>query len=88
MEGEVAGFTVGELICNDTASIIVEKTDFEILGSAQYIFREFCKDIKTKYPNCHWINVGDDMGFENLRKVKMSYRPAQLIPKYTIYQKL
>jgi hypothetical protein len=34
-----------------------------------------------------YINVGDDMGFENLRKVKMSYRPFKLVPKYTIYQK-
>ncbi|MCJ7765114.1 MAG: DUF2156 domain-containing protein, partial [Thiovulaceae bacterium] len=29
----------------------------------------------------------DDMGYENLRKVKMSYRPVKLVPKYTIYQK-
>jgi hypothetical protein len=27
------------------------------------------------------------MGFENLKKVKMSYRPYKLVPKYTIYQK-
>jgi hypothetical protein len=27
------------------------------------------------------------MGFENLKKVKMSYRPNKLVPKYTIYQK-
>jgi hypothetical protein len=27
------------------------------------------------------------MGFENLKKVKMSYRPKKLVPKYTIYQK-
>lgn len=83
---EVKGFTVGEKINEKTASVIIEKTDFEILGCAQFIFREFTKILKNKYA-IEFINVGDDMGFENLKKVKMSYRPEKLIPKYTIYQK-
>jgi uncharacterized protein len=83
---EVKGFTVGEKINEKTASVIIEKTDFEILGCAQFIFREFTKILKDKYA-VEFINVGDDMGFENLKKVKMSYRPEKLIPKYTIYQK-
>ena len=83
---EVKGFTVGERINEHTASVIIEKTDFEILGCAQFIFREFTKILKDKF-NIEYINVGDDMGFENLKKVKMSYRPNKLVPKYTIYQK-
>lgn len=83
---ELKGFTVGEKINDHTASVIIEKTDFEVLGCAQYLFREFSKVLKGEY-GCNWINVGDDMGFENLKKVKMSYRPDRLIPKYTIYQK-
>ncbi|QOY52990.1 DUF2156 domain-containing protein [Candidatus Sulfurimonas baltica] len=86
INGELKGFTVGERISHDTASVIIEKTDFEILGCAQFIFREFSKMLKEHY-NAVYINVGDDMGFENLRKVKMSYRPFKLVPKYTIYQK-
>ncbi|SKB55643.1 DUF2156 domain-containing protein [Malaciobacter marinus] len=86
IDDEIKGFTVGEKINEQTASIIIEKTDFEILGCAQLIFREFTKLLKEKY-NVSYINVGDDMGFENLKKVKMSYRPNKLIPKYTIYQK-
>jgi hypothetical protein len=42
--------------------------------------------LRDKY-SVDYINVGDDMGFENLKKVKMSYRPEKLITKYTIYQK-
>lgn len=84
--GEIVGFTAGERLNENTASIIIEKTDFEILGSAQFIFREFCKVIQAAYGS-EYINVGDDMGFENLRKVKLSYRPSKIIPKYTIYQK-
>jgi hypothetical protein len=86
IDEELKGFTVGECINADTATVIIEKTDFEILGCAQYIFREFSKLLKEHY-GITYINVGDDMGFENLRKVKMSYRPFKLVPKYTIYQK-
>jgi hypothetical protein len=84
---DFSGFTIGEKLSDTTASIIVEKTDFEILGSAQFIFREFSKALQNEFGSLY-INVGDDMGFENLKKVKMSYRPTKLVPKYTIYQKI
>jgi len=86
IDDEIKGFTVGEKINDTTASVIIEKTDFEILGCAQFIFREFTKILKDEYA-IEYVNVGDDMGFENLKKVKMSYRPNKLVPKYTIYQK-
>ncbi len=86
IDDELKGFTVGERISFDTATVIIEKTDFEVMGCAQFIFREFCKVLKEHY-GVIYINVGDDMGFENLKKVKMSYRPFKLVPKYTIYQK-
>ncbi|MAM69871.1 MAG: ribonuclease HII [Gammaproteobacteria bacterium] len=84
--GQLIGFTVGEKINSDTASVIIEKTDFEVLGCAQYVFREFSKVLFEKYQVTR-INVGDDMGFENLKKVKMSYRPSLMIPKYVIYKR-
>lgn len=86
IDDEIKGFTVGEKINDTTSSVLIEKTDFEVLGCAQFIFREFTKHLEKVYGSVY-INVGDDMGFENLKKVKMSYRPEKLIPKYTIYQK-
>ena len=86
IDGKVMGFTVGERTNETTATILIEKTEFDILGSAQFIFREFCKLLKAHYGSLY-INAGDDMGFENLKKVKLSYRPAKLLPKYSIYQK-
>lgn len=83
---EIKGFTVGEKVNSNTASVIIEKTDFEIFGCAQYIFREFVRMLAHDY-NVTSINVGDDMGFENLKKVKLSYRPSKLLPKYTIYKR-
>jgi len=66
------GFTFGERITADVANVLVEKTNFTIPGSAQFLFREFVKE----FTDCTFINVGDDLGLENLRRVKMSYRPA------------
>jgi hypothetical protein len=86
IDGVLVGFTVGEKINNMTASVIIEKTDFNILGCAQFIFREFAKLLSSSY-GIAYINVGDDMGFENLKKVKLSYRPARMLPKYTIYKR-
>lgn len=86
IDDKIQGFTIGEQINEGVASVIIEKTDFQILGCAQFIFREFSKILKQNY-SCEFINVGDDMGFENLKKVKMSYRPFKLDIKYTIYQK-
>ena len=74
------GFTMGERITSSVASILVEKTNFAILGSAQFLFHEFAK----VYDDCVYINVGDDLGLENLRKVKMSYRPVLFGEKFTL----
>ena len=76
----IEGFTFGERITADVASVVVEKTNFTVQGAAQYLFREFAKT----YRGCTFINVGDDLGLENLRKVKMSYRPALFGEKFTL----
>lgn len=86
IDGVLSGFTVGERINETTACVIVEKTDFNILGCAQFIFREFAKELANEY-GVSFINVGDDMGFENLKKVKLSYRPSKMLPKYVIYKR-
>lgn len=86
IDGNIVGFTIGERHNETTSTILIEKTEFEILGSAQFIFKMFCAMLKEHYGSLY-INAGDDMGFENLKKVKLSYRPAKLLPKYTIYQK-
>jgi len=78
--GRMAGFTFGERIGPDVASVLIEKTDFAVPGAPQYIFREFAKVLA----DCTWLNVGDDLGIENLKRVKMSYRPASLGAKVSL----
>jgi hypothetical protein len=80
IDGRIEGFTFGERVNPRVASILVEKTNFAISGAAQFLFREFCKH----FSDCDFINVGDDLGLENMRRVKMSYRPVMFAEKYTL----
>lgn len=84
IDGKLEGFTFGDRLTADVGNVLVEKTNFAIPGSAQYLFREFAKT----FADCTYINVGDDLGLENLRRVKMSYRPALFGEKVTIRQQL
>jgi uncharacterized protein len=80
INGKLEGFTFGDHITRDVGNVLVEKTNFAIPGSAQYLFREYAKT----FADCTYINVGDDLGLENLRRVKMSYRPALFGEKVTL----
>ncbi len=74
-------FTFGEYLGNDSSSIVIEKTDLETKGLAQFIFSEFCRQFWADRP---LVNVGDDWGLESLAWTKMSYRPVKLLQKYTL----
>ena len=75
---EIKGFTFGYKLSQDTFCVLYEITDLAIKGLAQFIFRKLCEELKIyKY-----INIMDDSGLENLRKVKLSYKPTALIPAY------
>jgi len=82
IDDRLEGFTFGERITPDVGNVLVEKTNFAIPGSAQYLFREFAKT----FTDCTYLNVGDDLGLENLRRVKMSYRPALFGEKVALQQ--
>ena len=78
-DGRLAGFTLGEALTPRQASVIVEKTDLDLHGSAQFIFSEFCRQFWSSYPE---VNAGDDWGIPSLRWTKESYRPCRILPKY------
>jgi ribosomal protein S18 acetylase RimI-like enzyme len=75
------GFTFGEALGSDQSSIVVEKTDLECKGLAQFIFSEFCR---TAWADRPLVNAGDDWGLESLAWTKSSYRPVQLLKKYAM----
>lgn len=75
------GFTLGEHLGNDQASIVVEKTDLSCKGLAQFIFSEFCRRYWSDRP---LINAGDDWGLQTLAWTKQSYRPVRRLMKWTL----
>lgn len=80
-EARLAGFTLGHELGADQANIVVEKTDLNCKGLAQFIFAEFCARCWSHRP---LINAGDDWGIENLAWTKASYRPVKLLEKFVL----
>jgi uncharacterized protein len=83
-EGKIKGMTFGFALNQDTFCVLYEITDLAVKGLSQFIFREFCRRLK----NYTLINAMDDSGLENLKKVKLSYRPLKLVPAYIVGRKL
>lgn len=83
IDQEIKGYIMSAELNESTVVVAAEITDLAIKGLAQYIFREFCQEMKQS----HWINVMDDSGLESLRRVKESYHPDLLVPSYIINQR-
>ncbi len=77
VDGEVVAFTMGDRLNSDTYDIHVEKALSEYQGVYQMINREFAAHIQNKYPDLIYMNREEDMGYEGLRKAKLSYYPIR-----------
>lgn len=80
IEGKLKAFTFGFRLSPDTFCVSHEVADLGEKGLAQFIFREFSKEL-SRFP---YINLMDDSGLENLKKVKLSYRPVKQIGSFNI----
>jgi hypothetical protein len=78
IDKEIKAFSFGYKLNTHTFCILYEITDLAVKGLAQFIFRRFSQELK----NYRYINIMDDSGLENLRKTKLAYKPARLIPAY------
>ena len=81
IDGEIRGYTFGYPLNVRTFCVLFEITDLRTKGLAQFIYREFCRELKETY---RWINAMDDSGLENLKRVKRAYHPIELIPTYNV----
>ena len=81
IDGVLKGYTFGYSLSSEIFCVLFEVTDLGIKGLAQFIFREFCREQSTY----RWINTMDDSGLENLKRVKLSYRPAKQLPSYNLF---
>lgn len=80
---EVIAITIGQRISENTYDVVFEKADDKIKGAYNMINREFARYIMTKYKDVKYINRENDLNISGLRKAKMSYRPVELLKKYT-----
>lgn len=80
IKGKVKAFTFGFELNDETFCILYELTDLRVKGLAQFIFSEFCRQLKPY----RYINIMDDSGLENLKRVKLSYHPQVMLPAYSV----
>lgn len=75
----IVAFTLACPINDRMVDIIVEKAYHDVNGAYAIINRDFAKNCLQNY---EFINREDDLGYENLRKAKMSYYPYEIKEKY------
>lgn len=81
VDGDIAGFSIGEKVNDKMAIIHIEKGDSKYQGIYAFVNRTF---VEKKYSDVSFINREEDLGVEGLRKAKMSYNPVKFERKYII----
>lgn len=84
VQGEIAAFTIGEPVCDDTMVVHVEKAFNDIPGAYAVINQQFARHEGAGYL---YLNREDDVGEEGLRQAKLSYHPAFLVEKGVVTEK-
>lgn len=78
VNGEIAAFTVGEPVSEDTFVVHIEKALSEVPGAYTMINQQFVEHECQDYT---YVNREEDTGAEGLRKAKLSYRPVFMVEK-------
>ncbi len=79
---QMAAFTLGSRLTEDTFDVHFEKALEIFDGAYPTINQAFAKYLRDKYPALRYLNREDDMGIPGLRKAKLSYNPAFLVEKH------
>lgn len=78
VDGSIKAYAFGYARSREVFCILGEVADRSISGLAQYLFREFCREIQ-EYP---FVNTMTDLGYPSVARTKHAYRPTQLVPNY------
>lgn len=87
VDGKAAAFTVGSILPDGVLDVHFEKALPAFSGAYPVINREFVRMMANEHPALTLVNREDDMGLENLRRAKLSYRPAVLLQKFTLQRR-
>ncbi|MBQ1502261.1 MAG: DUF2156 domain-containing protein [Firmicutes bacterium] len=79
VKGQVAAFSIGEMLNDDTYAIHIEKGDTDFPGVYQAIN---CLSSRTLPETVRYINRAEDMGDAGLRRAKESYHPCRMEMEY------
>lgn len=83
-DNRIVGITIGEQLNSDTFVVHIEKALADVQGAYPMICNQFAK---ANAAELKYINREEDLGLEGLRKSKLSYKPAFMVDKYTVYFK-
>lgn len=81
VDGELAGFAVGEKVNDKMAVIHVERGEVEYKGIYAFLNRQF---LIQSFSDTEYVNRQEDTGNAGLRKAKQSYHPVKMVKKYLI----
>ncbi len=81
IQGEIRAFAIGEPLNRDTLVVHILKADSSLSGLYQTMLQEF---IVQEARSFSYVNLEQDLGFEGLRKAKLSYHPARLCEKFIL----
>jgi len=81
VEGEPAGFIIGEEIHPDMFALHFAKGKRKFKGLYQYMYNHFAKILPRQYA---FLNFEQDLGLLALRIAKSSYHPDRILKKYRI----
>jgi hypothetical protein len=81
VEGEPAGFLVGEHLNHATYVIHFAKGIKSYKGLYEFMFNDTAKRLLNRY---EFLNLEEDLGRESLRVAKSAYDPALLVKKFRV----
>lgn len=82
---EVAAFTLGGYINDETFDVCVEKADSSYEGVYAVIAQAFAASLPD---TCVYVNREEDMGLEGLRQAKRSFAPEEMLVKWVAVPRL
>lgn len=79
VDGEIAAFSIGERVNEDTFVVHIEKAYSDVEGAYTVINQQFIEhEVLGRY---RYVNREEDVGIEGLRKAKLSYKPVFMVDK-------
>lgn len=81
IDGEPAGFTMGEKLAKQSYVIHFCKGLRQIKGLYQFLYQDLAQSIEV---SCSWVNLEEDLGLSSLKLAKHSYQPDRYIIKWRV----